>query len=253
MDNKDEEQNVKQKPVIPLLDIGDADNRKKLLDLMNQGSIKFKDNKGEYYTSVQYGNLYDGNVPVIHKIYKKDITGISVNQFFEFLESTDPVNRKLIRTNIWCRHNNYCVESIISPQIFSDIISSGILPKEKVIFNFIDASNGKCFNSYTNSITVDEIIKQAKMEEELKEKQKINYKSDGSIDKDGLYKPKLKESEINRTVSTKKSKEKYMNKEEVTEHIMSTDNETSVTDDDKHNDVSQQTNIQQPSLGGFGW
>lgn len=247
MDNKDEEQKVKQKPVIPLLDIGDADNRKKLLDLMNQGSIKFKDNKGEYYTSIQYGNLYDGNVPVIHKIYKKDITGISVNQFFEFLD-TDPDNRKLIRTNIWCRHNNYCVESIISPQIFSDIISSGILPKEKVIFNFIDASNGKCFNSYTNTISVNEIIEQAKTKEELKEKQKINYKSDGSIGEDGLYKPKLKESEINRTVRIKKTKEKCMDKEEVTKHILG-DNEkdNTVTANDK---TLPQTNKQ---FGAFGW
>ena len=247
-DNKDEEQKVKQKPVIPLLDIGEADNRKKLLELMEQGSIKFKDNKGEYYTSIQYGNLYDGDIPVVHKIYKKDITGISVNQFFEFLESTDPDNRKLIRTNIWCRHNNYCVESIISPQIFSDIISSGILPKEKVIFNFIDASNGKCFNSYTNAISVNEIIEQAKTKEELKEKQKMNYKSDGTIGEDGLYKPKLKESEINKSVRVKKPKEKYMDKEEVTKHILSDNKkDNTVTGNDK---TAPQDNKQ---FGAFGW
>lgn len=199
------------KPTIPLLDIGEADNRKKILELIQQGSILYKDNKGPYVVEVQYGDLYDGDTKVIHKIYLKDIIGISVSRYYEDIENVQPQFRRLIRTVIWCRHRGYNVESKISAATLEKLLNEGYITKDKITFNDIDANSGKGYYSVNGTLSLEDIKKEEERRNSLLKKKKEAFREGDNTSKE-LTLPKVPEKNINRTP-------KRMTKEEVAKDI----------------------------------
>lgn len=236
---------TKTKDGIPLLNLSNTDDKKTLMQLMNEGCVLFKDNAGVKIVSEQYNNLYyKAPLPVIHSIYLDDIIGINVKLYYDDLRIQEQY-RKLLNVVVWCHHKGYVGWSTISGEQLDMLLKEGYVLKKLVTYTLVDAMRGESFFNTTPNISLQEIL------DEIKRRKKIEDSNKGSkmfndTSNSELTIPKIDKSKVNRSIISKKESKVVETPESVTKEIFKDTNVSINTTDKVVNSDEQKTvNVQE--------